>query len=417
MFLEVVNNIKGYVVIEVSGFSVERFMNMAVHKNIFLWDIVRDEGVVTMKVSIKGFKLLKPCARKTKCKIKIRDKSGVPFWLFRYRKRKVLAAGIIFFIGFLYFLSSFIWLVEVEGNSRIQTHQIIEFLNEQGLKEGVFKASVDTKTLEKMFLYYFSDISFIHIDITGTKATVHMAETIEKQQVIDKSIPCNIVAKKDGLIMSVGASSGTPLAKRGDVVREGDILVSSEIIIGTQDEQLRKEYVHAYADVRAKIFYEIEFLVPYEYKIKKYTGEKKVDRYIILLDKTINLRKTSIFYNNYDKIIERTQLGFGESYPLPVIFAAAEYREFIEVPKSRTEEEARSVADRAITNRIVREFSTDTDIIDKKTTFTDLGDGLHVKCLLTTIERIDAEAQVSIPIEGNEENPDLPGTETNEMQE
>ena len=39
MFLSVWNYLRGYVTIELSGFSVERFMNLASHKGIYLWDI------------------------------------------------------------------------------------------------------------------------------------------------------------------------------------------------------------------------------------------------------------------------------------------------------------------------------------------------------------------------------------------
>jgi len=80
MFLSVWNYLRGYVTIEVSGFSVERFMNLASHKGIYLWDIKKYKSKIQMKVSIKGFKLLKSCAKKTKCKIVIVEKKGCPFF-------------------------------------------------------------------------------------------------------------------------------------------------------------------------------------------------------------------------------------------------------------------------------------------------------------------------------------------------
>ena len=54
MFLTIWNYLRGYVVIEVSGFSVERFINLAAHKGVYIWDVNRVGGKTLMKVSTKA---------------------------------------------------------------------------------------------------------------------------------------------------------------------------------------------------------------------------------------------------------------------------------------------------------------------------------------------------------------------------
>ena len=49
MFLALWNYIRGYVIIYVTGFSVERFINMAVNKGIFIWDVIQEKNMVIMK--------------------------------------------------------------------------------------------------------------------------------------------------------------------------------------------------------------------------------------------------------------------------------------------------------------------------------------------------------------------------------
>ena len=77
MVLNVWNSLRGYVVIEVSGFSVERFINLATHRGVYIWDVCFEDGAAQMKVSAKAFRLLRYCAKKTKCKIKIKSKNKV----------------------------------------------------------------------------------------------------------------------------------------------------------------------------------------------------------------------------------------------------------------------------------------------------------------------------------------------------
>lgn len=400
---------RGYVIIEVSGFSVERFMNLAVHKGVYIWDIVRDSDVATMKVSIKGFKLLKSCSKKTKCRIKIKNKQGVPFLAFRYRRRKILAFGVIFFIFILFFLSSFVWLLEVEGNDIITTAQITEFLNHNGFSVGSFKYSVNEKFLEKSLMQEYGDISWINIHITGTKATVRIREAIPKQPFVDKSVPCDIVAAKDGLITSISTMSGTPRAKQGDVVQKGDLLVSGELLVGTEDTGFSSKYVHAQSEVRAKMYYEVTVSVPYEYTVKNYTGKTLKEHSMAFFDNKIDFLKRNKIYENYDKITNRTQLNFGEDYPLPIIIITDEYKEYIPEKRLRTADYAKEIAQAMITGRIISEFDFDADIIDKAVTYTENEDYLEVKAVITTIERIDEKREITqeratpFELENNEE--------------
>ena len=128
MLLTMRNFTKGYVRLAVTGFNAERFINMAAYRGVYIWDVARTEAGVELNVSIKGFRLLKGCAQKTKCRTRIVGKNGLPFIIHRYRKRKVLAGGILFFIAGLILLSSFVWRIEIEGNDLVENDTLLAFL-------------------------------------------------------------------------------------------------------------------------------------------------------------------------------------------------------------------------------------------------------------------------------------------------
>ena len=391
MLIDIFNFFRGYVLLEITGFSVERFMNLVTYNNIYLWDIKRNQNGVILKVSIRGFKLLKKYARKTGCKIKILKKNGLPFEIYKYKKRKIFAGGIIFFIGFLYLLSSFVWFIDIKGNKKIDSNRILKFCESKNLKFGCLKYKLNIKELERDLLNNFNEISWINIKLKGTRAIINIKEIISKQKIIDKRTPCNIIAKKNGLILNVITSSGTPKVKINDVVKKGDILVSGEVLIennNSETSQPSVNYVHADAKVMAKTYYEMNFKVPYEYIFKKYTGQTKKNYILELYNKKISL-SNGIKFINYDKISSVKELRFNKNYALPIKIFINEYHEFEPIKKRRSIQQAKDIADKIIMNRIIREFDFDTDIYDKKLEFINNKDCLYIKALISTIERIE----------------------------
>lgn len=394
MFLTLWNYLRGYVIIEVSGFSVERFLNLAAHKGIYLWDINRNDKGITVKVSIRGFKLLKPCSKKTRCHIKIATKEGFPFVIHKYRKRKILVLGILFFIGVLYFLSSFIWTIEITGNSRINKEELIEYSILEGLKPGTYKGKLDLRVIEKNFMSKFEDISWISISTKGTKAKIELTEIIEKTQIIDRTKPCDIVATKNGLIVSIAVNAGTPKVKQKDVVEKGDILVSGELIIGEEGAEQKREYVHASAEVKAKLWYEFDLKESINYNEKIYTGQTKKEYSLEILDKKFNMLNTSIPYTSYDKISDVKQLNFGGDFSLPIALIVDEYSEYILEEKTRSTEEIKNLIQLQLDKIIKEQFDTTVQIIDKSIQYQTQNNEVSAKIIVTTIESIDEEISI-----------------------
>jgi similar to stage IV sporulation protein len=81
------NYLIGYVVISVKGVSLEKFINLTITNGIYLWGIQRQNyTTLTAKISIRGFRQLHGISNKIRCRIRIVEKRGLPFVLFRYRQ-------------------------------------------------------------------------------------------------------------------------------------------------------------------------------------------------------------------------------------------------------------------------------------------------------------------------------------------
>ena len=102
--------ILGYVNISVEGYYIERFINTCLSKGILLWNVKRDKSTyMRANVGVQEFKKLKQVAKKTKCKMKLEQKRGLPFLMNRYRKRKIFFILLVVIAILMFISSKYIW--------------------------------------------------------------------------------------------------------------------------------------------------------------------------------------------------------------------------------------------------------------------------------------------------------------------
>lgn len=218
--------ISGYLDISMWGKDPERVINMALIRGIHIWDIQQTEkGRYLFKVRLGGYKALRHLVKRCGCKMKIEGKKGAPFFLMRVNRRRVLVVGMLFFFIALYFMSSFVWFVEVKGNKNIETAVIINTLDIYGLKVGVPKSSFDREKAKEHLLAEIPQLAWANIQIRGSSVIVEVSEkTLIPPDLQSK--PADIIAARDGRIEELLVLKGTALVKEGDLVYKGQILVA-----------------------------------------------------------------------------------------------------------------------------------------------------------------------------------------------
>ena len=386
---------KGYVIIEVKGKTLERFLNMAAYKNIKLWDIHAQENMTHVTVKISDFKKLRYISRKTNCKYRIIKKYGAPFFFYRYRKRKILLFGLPFFLLFLYTLTSFIWSVDIIGYERIDYTELSETLHELGIREGAFKHFIAKEKIEDHILDRFPEISFINLDIRGTRAILTLSENIPDTPVIDRSAPINLVADRDALIQSIYVRSGVPLVDSGDVVAAGDMLVSGTI---TNEVDQTTYFIHASADIRAYVYYTLDFFVSQDATHFVPSGKSKRTLSFNLFGKRLTLPTFKPNFDYAQTDTSRTALSFGAYYPLPFILITETTKELIPTPYERTEDDLLDHINLIITESILHYFDFDVDISKIEVYLNWVDRGVEVHAIITTLENITTEDHIEAPI-------------------
>ena len=108
----ILSYILGYLRIVVEGYYIERFINICKNEQIVIWNLKRKKDIqLKLNIRLKEFKEVCKIAKKTRCKLKIESKKGLPFLLHKYKKRKMFFLFLILLIFLTILSSNFVWNV------------------------------------------------------------------------------------------------------------------------------------------------------------------------------------------------------------------------------------------------------------------------------------------------------------------
>ena len=280
--LSIIRFLRGYVSVYLTGFSPERFMNLCNNHQIELWNVEPDRDGYTFYMYVDGFLNCKEFLRKTKTKVVVRKKLGLPFLLFRYRKRKLFFAGLLGCFAALFLATRFIWAFEISGNRQFTDEMFLRFLEEQNVSYGMSIDDLDIDAFEKKLREEYDYITWASAKIEGTKLHV----TIKENEVgtgteTVQTESGDLRATVSGNVVSMVTRAGVPAVKNGDYVNEGDVVISGIVPIMNDDETMRTYHeVRADGDVTIEsvLAYRDELALAYEKKV--YTGNS--DRALVL---------------------------------------------------------------------------------------------------------------------------------------
>lgn len=350
MLIRLLQFLKGYVHIRVEGYSPERFLNLCSHHDILLWGIVNRGNAYEMYVSVSGFRRLKPLVKKTKTRLVIQEKRGLPFFLHKYRKRKMFFIGVVLCIGLMFFLSRFIWNIHIEGNYSRTSGVIVDYLDSTGVYHGIPKGKVDCAKIEADIRKQFNDIIWASAEINGTRLIIKVKENTDtdlnkEQKATAQSDPTDLNAGKNALITKIITRAGVPMVKEGDVVKKGDLLVSGRVeVLDDSGEVAAYQYCAADSDIYGKTYYSYKDEFSMSHTVKNYTGKEKKKGFLKFFDRIFSFGLGKASYSHYDCITSEKQLKLGENFYLPISYGKNIYREYQEKVVAYSEKEAKALA-------------------------------------------------------------------------
>ena len=269
LLLRILRYLRGYVSFCVSGKYPERFLNITSRNRIRLWNVRREKESFTACMYGADYRKIRPLARGAGVVLHITKKVGLPTLLYRLRDHSGVFIGASAFIIAVFLMSQFIWSVDITGLNTLGYTETTELLREHGLYVGAFKPSLDYKAIAREMMIERHEIGWMAINVEGSYASVEIKEEAPAPEVEDISFPCNVKAKRDGVIRHIECAEGDAVLTEGSGVIAGQLVVSG--VRGNEEKGYR--LVHAQARVIAQTRREAQFTVPEQYTVLQKTDE------------------------------------------------------------------------------------------------------------------------------------------------
>ncbi len=341
---KLINLLLGYGEVRVTGAYPERLLNLCAQRRLPFWRLEwLDETTFTFRIGLRDLERLEELAGRAMCQLQVQAKRGGGAAAGHLKKRWGFLLGLTICLVAVSVLSRFLLVVEVTGNETVPTAVILSELRRLGVRPGAYGPGINEKEVANEALIHLPQLSFLAINIYGTRAQVLVEEAVKAPQLLDEETPADVVADADGIILDIHPSAGRAMFSDGDIVTEGEVLISGALeLYEPEGSSVDMGYlmVRAAGTVTARTWRTLEETIPLTIWEKTYTGqEKKLYSLHFLWGQFDFFENSSISGGMYDKITQTDDLTlFGHT--LPVGLAVTTLREYTLEERALAEEQA-----------------------------------------------------------------------------
>lgn len=316
--------------------------------------------------------------------------------------RPGLVIGAMLSILLMVYYSNVILTVTVDTDDPEIYGQVMDVLNEDGIKAGAYIPKIDLVLEERSLKRQIEDISWAGISRTGSGIAVDIIETIEADKGINVGMPCHLVACEDGVIEEVEVIDGQLMKCIGSGVTKGDIVISGRIVTEasewTKDGEIVRSdtrYVRSIGKIRGSFIRTMVFEQPYDTEQKVLTGEKKKLSYLELFSARIPLfAKVPDGYFETEK--EERHFPEIGGFVLPMGITEIDLREFDMRSQVLDDDEALAMAEKDA-YRYEQNFLKNYEIRSRKAVNEKYSDGVRLKVTYELYGDLCRESDFFIP--------------------
>ena len=394
MYIKLIRWLKGYIKLNIEGTYKDRFINICTKNNVNMWGMNSCEKNITTYMLYNDYKNTRKYIDKTDVSIQIIEKIGLPFLCKAYKKRYGFMLGIALFFFLIYSFTSYIWDINVIGESIYTKEEIVKNVRDNYVDIGTPIEDINCEELEKILRVEYDKVAWISCELKGTQLNIEITETIEQDTIKVSNNPCNIIAAKDGVVTKIVTRNGKTIKTIGEEVKKGDVIITGVInIYNDYDELIETNYVPSDGDVYAIVENEYYDEFDLEYYDKVYTGNETKGYSIFFMNKSYETKKANVEYELYDIITSERKIKLGSSVYLPVVLYEITMKEYEAVPCSYTKEEAEEKAYKRMALYIDELGKKGVSILENNVTI----EFVNNKCIISGI--IVTEELIGVPSE------------------
>ncbi|MDE6035463.1 MAG: sporulation protein YqfD, partial [Ruminococcus sp.] len=263
------NQIKGCVRINASGKNLYKFINALHESDVDCFSQYCRNDIFYSEIYRRDLKEVQEIAENLNIEVTSFEYDTISSAIIRHKKRFGIIAGIIFVFAISLYFSGIIMTIEIQGNSKVSETTIINALETLNIKQGTPIKDINFPYCENELRLMIDDVAWAGMHITGNRVVVEVTEIVEKPEMINERIPCNVVSSHDAYITYTSVYDGQLMHKVGDYVPVGTMLINGV----TKDETGHINLHHAMGKITGT--YEETVTFEGSYKVRQYnpTGE------------------------------------------------------------------------------------------------------------------------------------------------
>lgn len=215
----------GYVEFTVRG-GAPRLFTMAAKNGLLLWDFAWEEETARARIKAREYRRLPPLCRRSGASARLEKKRGLPFFAARLARRKGLLAGAVLGAALFWYLSGFVWGVTVTGTETVTRRQVRDAAAQYGVSVGCPRAELKPRQAAHGILAQIGRLSWASVNTDGCFVEVAVKEGEPAPEAETQEKWSNLVAGRGGVVVSAQAEQGRLEVQPGDVVEQGQLLVS-----------------------------------------------------------------------------------------------------------------------------------------------------------------------------------------------
>lgn len=356
--------------------------------NINLYEVKISSNKLILKITIEDYKRLKKLIN---CQ-KIKD------YGLKEQIKKLFQNTIFLYIAIVFLFSVFICtnltakIIVIHSNPELR-NLLTKELASYNIKSLSFKKNYQKiQTIKKEILHkYQEQLEWLEIFREGMNYVVKVQDRIITNI---EPMPnyCDVIAKKDGIIKRIVPINGETITDLNKYVREGDTLITGQIIANEE----MKTTTCAQGLIYAETWYQISISMPKEEIIKLYTDKKRYNLFI-----ESNNFSWKIFRSRLDKFDTTNNL----------LLKIGDYKLYLqqeqeyEIKKENlTDKEIISKINEEINLKLKTKLKEDYKILSQKVLKKSINDStIYMEVFVTVEEQIGMTKQMPLPEEKGDE--------------
>lgn len=370
--------IKSSFTVRITGENPHRFLNAAAAKGIFVSSVNPVKDGLNLTLSKEAWRIMKEELPEGLTMERISE-HGAAKVLRPLKKRYVLFGGGIIALAAWVLFSSFIWKIEVVGESEELKEKVESFLEEKGIGVPILKKSIDQNEIKREAILSIDELMWLWVDIRGTTAYVRTEPRDLPPEKLNYE-PGNVIADETGIVEKITVLEGVAKIGEGETVEKGSILISGAVESERIDTMIR----HGRGTVIARIWREKTVNIPKITEIRHRTEDVRKIKSLKIKKFIVNFSLNSrFFYPKYDKI--RVSYKLGE---LPVELISDSYIR-VETEETQTDME---LAEKEALEEFEKELQEDgAEIVSTDIQRIDMGDSMEIKITAECLRDIGVE--------------------------